>query len=79
MIAERRENPTEGWEDASRRFAGDQAYRTEVFTTPNATGEGNYVIFRNLRSPSFTLTANPGTGMHAPVNGLQIVSPSGSC
>jgi len=49
------------------------------FTLAPATGgEGNYVIFRNLRSASFTLTANPGTGMHAPVNGLQIVSPSGS-
>jgi hypothetical protein len=45
---------------------------------PAAGGEGNYVIFRNLRSASFTLTANPGTGMHAPVNGLQIVAPSGS-
>ncbi len=47
----RRENPTGGWSDPSaslraglRRFGEDPAYRAEVFTTPNTTGEGNYVI-----------------------------------
>jgi hypothetical protein len=40
----RRENPTDGWSDDSRRFAEDQAYRNEVFATANTTGEGNYVI-----------------------------------
>jgi hypothetical protein len=40
----RRENPTEGWGDDERRFASDEAYRNEVFATPNLSGEGNYVI-----------------------------------
>jgi hypothetical protein len=37
-------------------------------------------VFRNLNTATFTLTATPGTGtnMRAPVNGLQIVSPTGS-
>jgi len=45
-------------------------------------GAGNYVVFRNLTGSSFTLTAQPRPstwGMQrAPVNGLQIVYPSGS-
>jgi hypothetical protein len=45
-------------------------------------GAGNYVVFRNLTGSSFTLTAQPRRstwGMErAPVNGLQIVYPSGS-
>jgi hypothetical protein len=45
---------------------------------PAAGGNGNYVIFRNLTGATFTLTAGPGTGMHGPINGLQIVSPAGS-
>jgi hypothetical protein len=45
-------------------------------TNPRA---GNYVIFRNVAGASFTLTATPGTGTpRAPVNGIQIVSPTGS-
>jgi hypothetical protein len=40
----RRENPTDGWSDPARRFEDDQAYRTEVFSTANTTGEGNYTI-----------------------------------
>ncbi|OGO50577.1 MAG: hypothetical protein A2148_04840 [Chloroflexi bacterium RBG_16_68_14] len=40
----RRQNPTDGWGDDTRRFAKDQAYREEVWSTPNLTGEGNYVI-----------------------------------
>jgi hypothetical protein len=47
---------------------------------PNTNpGMGNYVIFRNLTDASFTLTATPTTGVpRAPVNGIQIVSPTGS-
>jgi hypothetical protein len=44
-------------------------------------GEGNYVVFRHLTASSFTLTALPqpsGMGTErAPVNGIQIVYPSG--
>jgi len=54
-----------------------------AYTLAPAGGAGNYVVFRNLSAATFTLTAtpgNPGTGsnMRAPVNGLQIVSPTGS-
>jgi hypothetical protein len=51
------------------------------FTLAPAGGAGNYIVFRNLTAATFTLTATPGTGtpnMRAPVNGLQIVSPTGS-
>jgi hypothetical protein len=44
-------------------------------------GTGNYVVFHNVTGTSFTLTATPGasTGLQrAPVNGIQIVYPSGS-
>jgi hypothetical protein len=46
-------------------------------------GTGNYLVFRNVSGTSFKLTAHPGyatlTGLHrAPVNGIQIVYPSGS-
>ena len=40
----RRESPTEGWGDDSRRFEDDPEYRNEVWSTPNLTGDGNYVI-----------------------------------
>ena len=54
-----------------------------TFTLAPAGGAGNYVVFRNLTAATFTLTATPGdpgtsTNMRAPVNGLQIVSPTGS-
>jgi hypothetical protein len=43
-------------------------------------GEGNYVVFRNLTGPSFTLTALPRPSTNgterAPVNGIQVVYPS---
>jgi hypothetical protein len=41
---------------------------------------GNYVVFKNVTSASFTLTATAvtGTTKRAPVNGLQIVWPTGS-
>ena len=40
---------------------------------------GNTVIFRNVTGTSFTLTATPVSGTpRAPVNGLQIVSPTGT-
>jgi hypothetical protein len=50
------------------------------FTLAPAGGAGNYIVFRNLTATSFTLTATPGTGSQtrAPVNGLQIVAPTGS-
>jgi hypothetical protein len=64
---------------------------TVTQTAPSATtfsgyqqatpgGAGNYIVFRNLTDSFFTLTATPGTGpgTRAPVNGIQIVSPSGS-
>ena len=43
-------------------------------------GSGDYVVFRKVTGASFTLTATPGTGnpTRAPVNGIQIVWPSGS-
>ena len=45
-----------------------------------AGGAGNYVVFRNRTEASFTLIATPGTGSpsRSPVNGIQIVSPTGS-
>ena len=43
-------------------------------------GVGNYVIFRAVTGASFTLTATPGTGAptRSPINGIQIVAPTGS-
>jgi hypothetical protein len=44
-------------------------------------GTGNYVVFHDVTGTSFTLTATPGTStglQRAPVNGIQIVYPSGS-
>ena len=40
----RRQNPTDGWGDDSRRFTQDPDYQRDVFFTPNLSGEGNYVI-----------------------------------
>jgi hypothetical protein len=50
------------------------------YTLAPAGGAGTYIVFRNLTTASFTLTATPGTGTatRAPVNGLQIVAPTGS-
>jgi hypothetical protein len=50
------------------------------YTLAPNNGAGNYIVFRNLTAASFTLTATPGTGTNtrAPVNGMQIVSPTGS-
>jgi hypothetical protein len=48
------------------------------------TGAGTYVLFQNLTGTSFTLTATPLSSsatppaLRAPVNGIQIVYPSGS-
>lgn len=46
---------------------------------PAAGGAGNVVIFRGVTGTEFTLIATPMAGAPArsPVNGLQIVSPSG--
>jgi hypothetical protein len=50
------------------------------FALAPAGGAGNYIVFRNLTAATFTLTATPGTGsaQRAPVNGVQIVSPTGT-
>lgn len=49
------------------------------YTLAPEAGAGNYIVFRNVIGPSFTLTATPGGGSQtrAPVNGIQIVSPAG--
>jgi hypothetical protein len=41
-------------------------------------GSGNYVVFRRVTGSSFTLTATPMTSNRAPINGMQMVWPSGS-
>jgi hypothetical protein len=60
---------------------------TQVVTQPALTsfsgtfiqamngGFGNYVVFRSVTGSSFTLTVRPvsGTGLRAPINGMQIV------
>jgi hypothetical protein len=60
--------------------AGPTATTFGGFSLVGASGAGNYLVFKNLTGASFTLTATPGTGQtpRAPVNGLQIVAPSGS-
>jgi hypothetical protein len=40
----RRQNPTAGWGDESRNLWTDEAYRSEVWETPNLDGADNYVI-----------------------------------
>ena len=51
-------------------------YYGDFFQSNN--GGSNYVVFRNVTTPSFTLTVSPlasdGTGGRAPVNGISIVS-----
>jgi len=44
-------------------------------------GSGNYVVFRGLMGAGFTLQVKPdagGTVFRSPINGIQIVWPSGS-
>jgi hypothetical protein len=52
------------------------------FTLAPEAGAGNYVVFKNVTGTSFTLTATPASSasgaVRAPVNGIQIVYPSGS-
>ena len=52
------------------RTAWTQAYPTRpvrwVVGFAPAGGAGNYVVFRNLTTASFTLTATPGTGPTLP-------------
>jgi hypothetical protein len=51
---------------------------------PGGTGQGTYVLFQNLTGATFTLTATAAAStsvpvaLRAPVNGFQIVYPSGS-
>jgi len=44
----RRENPTQGWGDPSRRFRHDMAYREQVRNTPNLTDADNYLILEAI-------------------------------
>jgi hypothetical protein len=57
------------------------AYRLASGADAGAAGEGNYVVFHNLNGDHFTLTALPAQNssgqQRAPVNGIQIVYPSG--
>jgi hypothetical protein len=54
------------------------------YTLAPEAGAGNYVVFRNVTGTIFTLTATPVSStrgsmyLRAPVNGIQIVYPSGS-
>jgi hypothetical protein len=59
---------------------GPQATTFPGFMLAPAGGSGNYVVFRKVIGSTFTLLATPDTGSapRAPVNGLQIVWPSGS-
>jgi hypothetical protein len=47
-----------------------------TFIEAVAGGSGNYVVFRAVTGASFRLTVRPvsGTGLRAPINGLQIVT-----
>ena len=53
-----------------------------VFTLAPDGGSGNYVVFKNLTTATFELLVKSGTQTsnqyRSPINGLQIVSPSGS-
>ncbi|MBC7773039.1 MAG: hypothetical protein H7210_11125, partial [Pyrinomonadaceae bacterium] len=61
---------------------GPSASTFTGYTPAPPGGSGNYVVFRGVTGSSFTLTATPGTASgtqtRAPLNGIQIVSPSGS-
>lgn len=82
-----------GWSRTSRYAIGTSAITISQpgpspttfsgYLPASPDGMGNYVVFRNLTTATFTLTATPGpstaaAGDRAPVNGIQIVSPSGS-
>ena len=59
---------------------GPSAAAFAGYTLAPEQGDGNYVVFRNVTGTGFTLTAQPGADsmLRAPVNGIQIVYPSGS-
>lgn len=61
---------------------GASASKFTTYMLAPAGGSGNYVLFRGVTGTSFTLTAAPGaatdTSTRSPVNGIQIVAPSGS-
>ena len=64
---------------------GPNTHAFTGYTLAPIGGTGNYVVFSNVTGTSFTLTATPGTtnsgpgatDFRAPVNGIQIVYPSG--
>lgn len=52
-----------------------------LYTLAPNMSAGNYVVFRQIKGSSFTLSVKPGntTGVfRAPINGIQLVWPSGS-
>jgi len=53
-----------------------------AFTLAPDNGSGSYIVFRNLTTATFDLLVKSGTQTsnqyRSPVNGIQIVSPSGS-
>lgn len=51
----------------------DGAFRQAYGTSLTSTEVGNYLVFDNLSSPSFKLTATPSV-LRAPVNGIQIAA-----
>lgn len=69
-----------GTSSSTASEVGPTATTFKGYTLARNGGTGNYVVFRNLTAASFTLTATPGTSTpsRAPVNGIQIVSPTGS-
>jgi len=68
----------------SLKQTGPSAQTFPGYTLAPEGGAGDYVVFRNLTTTSFILTATPAGStatpavMRAPVNGIQIVYPSGS-
>lgn len=69
-----------GTSSSTASEVGPTATTFKGYTLARSGGTGNYVVFRNFTAASFTLTATPGAGTpsRAPVNGIQIVSPTGS-
>jgi len=69
-----------GTSSSTASEVGPTATTFKGYTAVRNGGTGNYVVFRSLTAASFTLTATPGasTPSRAPVNGIQIVSPTGS-
>ena len=78
----RHSNYTIGSTTVSTSETGPSATSFNGYTLAPNGGAGNYIVFRKVTGSSFTFTAAPGsasgTSTRAPVNGMQIVYPSGS-